>query len=217
MGSDDESVLSSSSPNSTSSVSSAGSEDEPRIDGSEVVTTVLRSKGRATGCEMCGFSDWDYGDVKYIVEHWQNSDSSHGAREHLCPPCAVSRGLSNKYFHQNKNAPVNLHPNTIKVLPTTKAYLMDKIPPCEVCKSTEKRVETTTHSMGGVIECRSNDGGKNQIICLSCALSKGLLNIPDADRKRNIHHDSINIETENQPLENQDHESFPHASKKVAR
>jgi hypothetical protein len=49
---------------------------------------------RGSGCEECGFSDWNAGDRKYVVEQCQNKDShQHGAREHLCPPCAVTRGL----------------------------------------------------------------------------------------------------------------------------
>lgn len=192
--------------------------DEPQIDGSKVTTEVVKTKGRTSGCDMCNFRDWEHGDIKYIIEHWSNPESPHGAREHLCPPCALSRGLPDKYFHQNRNAPVTqLHPNNIKVLSTTKACSMVKIPLCELCKSTDKKVETITHFIGGVIDCRSKDGETNQILCLSCALSKGLLNIPDTARKMNRHYDSSNIENENHPLETEGQESSPPASKKVAR
>jgi len=77
---------------------------------------------------MCGFQDFDVGDTKYIVEHWMrrdevrqmedacdSSDDSSRAeinwdapeREHLCPACAVERGLDyDRYYKQNKHAPV---------------------------------------------------------------------------------------------------------------
>jgi len=76
---------------------------------------------------MCHFSDWSSGDVKYVVEHWARRDAHRYAnggdgdeytsgtcpinwdapsREHLCPGCAVSRGLDyDAYYVQNKNAP----------------------------------------------------------------------------------------------------------------
>lgn len=77
---------------------------------------------------MCGFKNWEIGDVKYVVEHWMLRDDERqreyddnnfnkyvrrndinwtaNSREHLCPGCAVARGLSfDEGYHQNKNAP----------------------------------------------------------------------------------------------------------------
>lgn len=97
------------------------------IDGASVEQTTLKSKGLASACNECGFRAWEPGDVKYTVEHWslrqaeqqreavadgygyvENDDINWDApsREHLCPRCAVIRGLDyDLYYHQNKNAP----------------------------------------------------------------------------------------------------------------
>jgi len=74
------------------------------IDGAPVTEQVLGGRKR-TPCEQCEFNNWQPGDTCYIVEQWQNEDSNHGAREHLCPTCAVLRGLPVEKFRQNKEAP----------------------------------------------------------------------------------------------------------------
>lgn len=152
--------------------------EEPKIDGSNVTTQLVKSKGRTSGCDMCGFCDWEFGDVKYIVEHWSNPSSSHGAREHLCPPCAVERGLPQEYFHQNKNAPLQSNSKNIQVRSATRAYLMEKLPPCDVCKATGKRFEVDSHSVGGVIEYWPKDKRISEILCILCALEKGVIECP---------------------------------------
>lgn len=74
------------------------------IDGAPVTEQVLAGR-KSTPCEQCEFNDWKPGDTCYIVEQWQNEDSAHGAREHLCPTCAVLRGLPVDKFRQNEEAP----------------------------------------------------------------------------------------------------------------
>ena len=68
------------------------------LDGSPVTEQVL--KGRKTRpCDDCGFDAWVIGDKCFIVEH----DSM---REHLCPACAVKRGLPAELYYHNQNAPL---------------------------------------------------------------------------------------------------------------
>lgn len=69
---------------------------------------ILKSGNGASPCEMCGFSNWAPGDVKYVIEHWMNDDSSKKGREHLCPSCIISRESLpfDEYYHQNKNAQI---------------------------------------------------------------------------------------------------------------
>ena len=97
------------------------------IDGIFVEPMILKSRGRASACNMCGFQRWEPGDTKYVVEHWTRQETERQIeasdlcsdyviesnvnwdappREHLCPACAVKRGLNyDKYYKQNKNAP----------------------------------------------------------------------------------------------------------------
>ena len=103
------------------------------IDGVTIEAKALKSK-RASPCNMCGFSDWEPGDVKYIVEHWTKMNHEEGyykqginehcfgvpSREHLCPTCAVSRGLDyDKYYRQNQRAPVK---TKLQIPLTDRAY-----------------------------------------------------------------------------------------------
>ena len=74
---------------------------------------------------MCNFVDWEPGDTKYVVEHWMKDDIDDEdadadadadededeedfdkpSREHLCPECAISRGLDyDENYKQNQNA-----------------------------------------------------------------------------------------------------------------
>ena len=100
-----------------------------QIDKTPVTKVVLKiSKGKA--CGMCRFSDWGKGDVKYIVEHGLNKDSQEQMAEHLCPSCAISRGLPfERYHHQNINAPphplhnISLMPEDWQEPPPKKARL----------------------------------------------------------------------------------------------
>mmetsp|Transcript_20046 Transcript_20046/g.43459 ORF Transcript_20046/g.43459 Transcript_20046/m.43459 type:complete len:455 (-) Transcript_20046:20-1384(-) len=99
-------------------------DDGDTIDGALVEAKVMKSK-RNLDCNMCNFADWSPGDTKYIVEHWMLRDERRQGndwddststsrssinwdapeREHLCPGCAVSRGLDyDTYYVQNKNA-----------------------------------------------------------------------------------------------------------------
>ena len=45
-----------------------------KIDGALVEATILKSRGKASACNMCGFRDFDVGDTKYVVEHWIRRD-----------------------------------------------------------------------------------------------------------------------------------------------
>jgi hypothetical protein len=100
---------------------------DDQIDGAIVDTKILKSK-RNSPCNMCNFEDWELGDTKYVVEHWMKDDIDDDdddddgededededadeedfdkpSREHLCPECAVSRGLDyDEYYKQNQNA-----------------------------------------------------------------------------------------------------------------
>ena len=72
-------------------------EDDLEIDGVVCTATELGKRAySASPCNDCSFSNWSSGDCKYIVEHskW---------REHLCPVCAIRRGLSRNCFHKNVN------------------------------------------------------------------------------------------------------------------
>jgi hypothetical protein len=76
---------------------------EETIDGVPITKQVVK-KRKDAACAQCDFPQWAPGDTCYIFEHWMDDDSSHGAREHLCPRCAVERGLDyDKYFKKNKN------------------------------------------------------------------------------------------------------------------
>ena len=95
---------------------------DDQIDGAMVDTKILKSK-RNSPCNMCYFVDWEPGDTKYVVEHWMKDDIDDEdadadadadedeedfdkpSREHLCPECAISRGLDyDEYYKQNQNA-----------------------------------------------------------------------------------------------------------------
>jgi hypothetical protein len=78
---------------------------DDQIDGAPVDTKILKST-RNSPCNMCNFDDWEPGDTKYVVEHWMKDDKDDDddddededdydkpSREHLCPECAISRGL----------------------------------------------------------------------------------------------------------------------------
>ena len=101
---------------------------DDQIDGAMVDTKILKSK-RNSPCNMCNFVDWEPGDTKYVVEHWMKDDIDDEddedtdadadadadededeedfdkpSREHLCPECAISRGLDyDEYYKKNQN------------------------------------------------------------------------------------------------------------------
>eukprot|EP00536_Pseudo-nitzschia_multiseries_P011891 jgi/Psemu1/30423/gm1.30423_g len=78
----------------TTTPPSYNNNNEPAIlyTGVSISEHISKSR-RGKACESCGFQNWNVGDVKYIVEHWENPESDHGGREHLCLGCAVGRGL----------------------------------------------------------------------------------------------------------------------------
>ena len=101
---------------------------DDQIDGTMVDTKILKSK-RNSPCNMCNFEDWEPGDTKYVVEHWMKDadddddedadadadededeeDFDKPSREHLCPECAISRGLDyDENYRQNQNATLKL-------------------------------------------------------------------------------------------------------------
>jgi hypothetical protein len=68
------------------------------LDGSPVTEQVLKGR-KTTCCKDCRFNAWVIGDTCFIVEHDR-------MREHLCPACAVQRGLPAECYYQNQNAPL---------------------------------------------------------------------------------------------------------------
>ena len=73
-------------------------EDPPSIGGIPVTGQRLKEGKRATRCSDCDYSKWGPGDIKYILEEWE---VNLGSRRHLCPICAIKRGLPVEYFHRN--------------------------------------------------------------------------------------------------------------------
>jgi hypothetical protein len=80
------------------------------LDGLPVTEQVLKGR-KDRACEDCGFNAWVIGDKCFIVEHDHE-------REHLCPGCAVKRGLPAELYYQNQNAPPP--PKRQKTKPCTK-------------------------------------------------------------------------------------------------
>jgi hypothetical protein len=69
------------------------------LDGSPVTEQVLKGGKTTAPCDDCGFSAWVIGDKCFIVVH------DH-MREHMCPACAVKRGLPAELYYHNQNAPL---------------------------------------------------------------------------------------------------------------
>jgi len=141
-------------------------EGEPMIDGAPVKKHIFKGK-HGNGCEECGFHNWSAGDVKYIVEQWMNEDSSHGAREHLCPPCAVTRGLPYTYFYQNKNAPLVDVEDLISKVQDTDEEDESECQSCglSVCSIGDFTVE-------GIVIVHDNNTGQEYSLCMKCAAAR---------------------------------------------
>jgi hypothetical protein len=82
------------------------------LDGTPVTEQVLKGR-KTTPCEECEFDAWMIGDKCFIVEH-------DGWREHLCPACAVKRGLPAEFYYHNQNAPLHPKPKRQKTRLCTK-------------------------------------------------------------------------------------------------
>jgi hypothetical protein len=68
------------------------------LDGSPVTEQVLKGR-KTTPCDECEFNAWVIGDKCFIIEH-------DDMRVHLCPACAVKRGLPAELYYHNQNAPL---------------------------------------------------------------------------------------------------------------
>lgn len=148
---------------------------EHEIENTPVEVISLRSKGRAAGCEQCGFDTWMPGDKKYVVEHWMNEDPmSRGDREHLCPACAVTRGLPfETYYYQNENSPAKEAKDLV---------FLGHGSCCRYCRSHSGSVHNGNYTLrGGIVEIVEN--GVCQFVCLSCVVEKGFLSVVRKERK----------------------------------
>jgi len=72
----------------------------PELNGVPCTGQIMKTGRGGAACEDCHFSAWGAGDVKYVLEEWMVDI---GARVHLCPACAIKRGLPPGYFHKNVN------------------------------------------------------------------------------------------------------------------
>jgi len=161
-------------------------QEEDLIEGCPVEEVELKSKGRASGCQTCGFFDWEPGDVKFIIEHWMNDESTRGGREHLCPACAVNRGLSKSRYHQNKNAPIldlaALKNLACKATFEQKKEMVSNIE-CDSCgKGSGDRLvwdgdQEQKKGLIGFIAVYDSINATVQSLCLMCAVEKNLVTI----------------------------------------
>jgi hypothetical protein len=82
------------------------------LDGSLVTQQVLKGR-KTTPCADCEFEAWVIGDKCFIIEHDDE-------RIHLCPACAVERGLPAELYYHNQNAPLPPKPKRQKTRLCTK-------------------------------------------------------------------------------------------------
>ena len=181
--------------------------DEPIIDGCRVEVQELRSKGRASACQICDFRDWEPGDVKFVIEHWANDDcchDMHGCREHLCPTCAIQQGLPLSFYRQNLNAP--------SLDSAALAKLSDQVTNNETKWKTSQEALSNAQcdSCGRLATASSvcpHEGNQNQrtllgfivareadssvtCLCLACAVEKDMVELPkisESSKKRKEH------------------------------
>mmetsp|Transcript_17280 Transcript_17280/g.19942 ORF Transcript_17280/g.19942 Transcript_17280/m.19942 type:complete len:301 (+) Transcript_17280:26-928(+) len=155
------------------------------IDGAPVEEHIWKTT-RGKACDSCGFRNWSIGDRKYIVEHWINKDSDYGAREHLCPACAVKRGLPYEYFYQNKHATAMI---IEELVPKS---IDDDDGVCHGCGNNSKD-RFGSYTVKGLLEVKNynavelSDGKKSNpvhLLCLACAYNRVHLSLKPRGEKR---------------------------------
>lgn len=116
---------------------------------------------RANSCCDCGYFGWAPDDIKFVVEH----DSY---REHLCPTCAVNRGLEEEYFHVNANDP--------RECPAKPEFDETKCSQRN-CKSVSG---LTNHTVGNfttssLLEAVNNKSGETVMLCPDCWIENAVI------------------------------------------
>lgn len=158
------------------------------IDGCPFAEQVI--KKYSGPCEACGFDEYAPGDVKYVIEHWENKRCKHdsSSREHICPSCLIQKGAPKEYYHQNQNAPklddvarekfFNQAASQKKLETMQKALSNVE---CDSCNkkgsdtnTQEKNVEENQmHAIGFIALTDKNEN--LQFLCLDCTIQKGFL------------------------------------------
>eukprot|EP00537_Pseudo-nitzschia_pungens_P010111 CAMPEP_0172391410 /NCGR_PEP_ID=MMETSP1061-20121228/7817_1 /TAXON_ID=37318 /ORGANISM="Pseudo-nitzschia pungens, Strain cf. pungens" /LENGTH=301 /DNA_ID=CAMNT_0013122023 /DNA_START=28 /DNA_END=933 /DNA_ORIENTATION=- len=127
------------------------------------VTEHIFKSTRGNPCESCGFQKWNIGDIKYIVEHWENPETEQGGREHLCLSCAVNRGIVGDYQDSRDN---------------------DTEDTCQGCGN------SSIHQIGsctveGLLKVHENRSKKVLLLCFTCANDRFQHSLqPSAAKKR---------------------------------
>lgn len=137
------------------------------IDG-VLVTIHELGKGYARNydCADCGYCHWAQGDRKFVVEHDSN-------REHICPTCAVNRGMDEEYFVKNANdrreCPSKTEFNTSKCGERR-------------CSSRSGAAATYQYTLGDVmttslLEAIDKKTGDKIMICPSCWIERAVVKV----------------------------------------
>lgn len=116
-------------------------------------------------CADCGYSSWAQGDRKFVVEH----DSY---REHICPTCAVNRGVDEEYFEKNANdqreCPRKTEFNTTKCGERRCSSASDTV----TYQYTLGDVMTTS-----LLEAIDKKTGEKIMICPSCWIERAVVKV----------------------------------------
>ena len=137
--------------------------DDLEIDGVVCTATDLGKRAySASACGDCSFSNWSSGDLKYIVEHskW---------REHLCPVCAIRRGLPRNCFHKNVNDD--------RECPSEPEFDEENVCSSMNCPS---KVGTTVHIVGKyktstLLTVMDDTTNKKIMLCAACWLKNAVV------------------------------------------
>mmetsp|Transcript_1875 Transcript_1875/g.2638 ORF Transcript_1875/g.2638 Transcript_1875/m.2638 type:complete len:203 (+) Transcript_1875:63-671(+) len=128
------------------------------LDGVPCTRHILKTGRRAKECEDCAFSEWEPGDVKYILEEWEVGVGDL-ARVHLCPTCAIKRGLPPDFFHKNVND-MRECPNVVPVKQSESDVESDDERKCKKCNVTStSQYPAGASQIRGLLEvtCSSGD------------------------------------------------------------
>jgi hypothetical protein len=187
------------------------------IDGSPVTEQNIIGRKKSS-CDQCHFGRWQPGDVCFIVEHWLNESSSHGAREHLCPLCAFQRGLPESLYHQNEKAPPvdldSIRPQHDEMISYNALYPRSNRQQkrqewCQYCGKTQVSWSIYT---AGLVEVKLL--GENTYsygkVCLDCVFSHFKFRPRDTDDT------NAGIKRKNPPVPQSDDDEEPQGKKKPA-